>query len=359
MSNWKKPGLILIPVLLTALLLFWHPFAELTLQELSPIDAHVHILVGDDPNFFGMLRRLNIQVLNICYVDPHAAEFEDIVDQQSKAIELVKKYHGRIAWCSTFDARNWENADFAQSTMLELRTSFRQGAVGVKLYKNVGMEIRSKDGRFLMPDDAVFNPVFAFIARNNKTLFNHSAEPSAAWQPLNPSSPHYDYYKKHPEWHMALYPDRPSKEMILASRDRMVEHNPQMRIIGCHLGSMEDNLDLIAEHLDRYPNLAIDMAARIPDLMKQSSDRVRSFLIKYQDRILYATDLGFLPRHNSEDSIRRWEETYNRDWKYLSTDEVVVEGHAVQGLNLPEPVLRKLYRENVLRWVPDLQKIFQ
>ena len=66
-----------------------------------------------------------------------------------------------------------------------------------------------------------------------------------------------------------------------------------MKFIGAHLGSLEWNVDELARRLDKFPNMAVDMAARITHLQFQSAtnwQKVHDFMIKYQDRLLYATD---------------------------------------------------------------------
>ena len=80
-----------------------------------------------------------------------------------------------------------------------------------------------------------------------------------------------------------------------------------------------------------------------------------AFLIKYQDRVLYGTDLDLLPGDNLPDTLKEWQSTYARDWKFLATSESLrVEGKQVHGLNLPQPVLRKIFRRNAIRWIPGL-----
>jgi hypothetical protein len=89
--------------------------------------------------------------------------------------------------------------------------------------------------------------------------------------------------------------------------------------------------------------------------MLQAHDRVRDFLIAYQDRVLYATDLGIYPDQDPETAVRQLEAEYARDWTFFATDGVVeYQGRRIPGLALPETVLRKLYRENAVRVVPGL-----
>jgi predicted TIM-barrel fold metal-dependent hydrolase len=217
------------------------------------------------------------------------------------------------------------------------------------------MEIKTPAGRYVMPDDPIFEPIYQAIAAENRTLVAHVAEPSSCWQPPNPNSPDYDYYKENPQWYMYLHPDRPRKEVILAARDHLLAENPKLRVVGAHLGSMETDVDEIAKRFDRYPNFAVDTAARMEYLMIQPRDKVRSFLIKYQDRVLYGTDLEFLNDESTADALKDWQETYARDWKFLATSQTLqYRGRQIEGLNLPESVLRRIYHDNAVEWIPGI-----
>ena len=82
---------------------------------------------------------------------------------------------------------------------------------------------------------------------------------------------------------------------------------------------------------------------------------MRAFLLKYQGRVLYATDLVVFPRSRTEDTLAEFRNTYARDWKFFSTDQnLEYLGHTYQGLALRRPALRKLFHENAVRWFPGL-----
>ena len=118
---------------------------------------------------------------------------------------------------------------------------------------------------------------------------------------------------------------------------------------------METDVNEIAKRFDRYPNFAVDTAARVPYFMLQPHDKVRAFLIKYQDRILYGTDLELMQQGKIVEALKEWKSTYERDWKYFATDQSVeYKGHKVQGLQLPESVLHKFFHENAARWIPGI-----
>lgn len=323
-------------------------------SALAPIDAHAHVF-KNDPAFIEMLKRLNLHIMDVCVVDKHDRGYEEAGSQNQRAREIMHSTNGRSAWCSTFDAQDFEKPNFAWQTNKVLNEAFAKGAVAVKIYKDIGMELKKRDGSYLMPDDPVFNPIFANIAARNRTVLAHIAEPTSSWRPLDPANPDYSYYKNNPNWFMFLHPERPSKEAILAARDRMLANNPRMRVVGCHLGSMEVDVDDIARRFDRYPNFAIDTAARVIYLVMQPPEKVRAFLLKYQDRVLYGTDLELMPWSDTASALVHWQQEYLRDWKYFATDEwVEYEGKKYRGLKLPESVLRKLFHDNAVHWIKGI-----
>jgi predicted TIM-barrel fold metal-dependent hydrolase len=220
------------------------------------------------------------------------------------------------------------------------------------------MVYKDSAGQFIMVDDPKFDPVINYIIKENKTIMAHIGEPKNCWLPLEKMTVNNDrnYFKNHPEYHMYLHPEYPSYEEIISARDRFVEKHPDMRFVGAHLGSLEWDVDELAKRLDRFPNMAVDMAARVPHLQFQSMgnrDKVRNFLIKYKDRIIYATDEGISKDSDAAQERKSLHDHWMRDWKYFATDEMLtvpeVNGE-FQGLQLPKDVIDKIYHDNAIRW---------
>jgi predicted TIM-barrel fold metal-dependent hydrolase len=325
-----------------------------TFAKLNPIDAHAHVF-KQDPAFSALLNRLRMGILNICVIDDRDPDYKGLEPQRSQALAVAHDSSGRAAFCTTFSPYDFDKPGFSQRVNRQLNDDYAKGALAVKIYKTLGMEIKTKAGKYLMADDPVFDSIYQDIAAHNHTVVAHLAEPDSCWAPPDPVSPDYSYYKEHPGEYAHLHPEWPAKATILAARDHLLEKNPKIRVIGAHLGSMETNVDEIAKRFDRYPNFAVDTAARVPYLMLQPREKVRAFLIKYQDRVLYGTDLLLLPNDNSTKALKEWEDTYARDWTYFATNQTVeYQGHHVQGLQLPETVLRKFYHDNALRWIPGM-----
>ena len=81
--------------------------------------------------------------------------------------------------------------------------------------------------------------------------------------------------------------------------------------------------------------------------------KVRRFFIRYQDRLLYGSDLTQEPGADPAELRREAHATWLRDWRYLNTGQTlhVPELDApVRGLGLPKSVVRKIYSSNAERW---------
>ncbi len=331
------------------------PFSSEELQQfraLSPIDTHTHIFTPD-PALMAMLKKLNLHVLDILVVDDMETGHSDLDKQRQDAVAVVRASDGFAKLCTSFDPFSFQQPGYAQTVNRGLDLDFANGAIAVKLWKNIGMEIKDASGRYLMPDNPVFEPIYHDIAAHNKTLVAHVADPDSAWQPPNPASPDYEYYRDHPRSYMYGKPGVPSKAEILTARDHVLESNPNLRVVGAHLGSMESTLTELGQHLDRYPNFAVDLAARMPYFEMYPRDTMIAFITKYQDRLIYGTDNGF--RGGTSKTITHLESVYANDWRYLATgDTLSYKGKPVQGLALSAAILRKIYHDNAVKWFPGI-----
>ncbi len=320
--------------------------------ELDPIDAHVHVYYPS-AGFYATLDRLNLHVLDIVVPDDTDPDMKDLNKETDAAWSVVAGSNHRVAMCTSFDPYTFGTSGFKQAAISKLNQDFARGAVAVKLYKNVGMEIRDASGKYIMADNAAFDPILKDIADHHKTLIAHLADPDSVWQAPNPVAPDYEYLLQHPELYMYRKTGAPTKAEILQARDRLLEKNTDLRVVGAHLGSMESNLRQLGEHLDRYPNFAVDLAARMPYFKMQPREVMIAFITKYQDRIIYGTDNGIYFDHPN--SWVTWEKTYKSDWNFLATtDTSHYKTYEVKGLDLPKAILRKIYHENAAHWFPGL-----
>lgn len=318
------------------------------------IDAHIHY-PDDSPALLEVLNDFDIRLLNICF----AADYDDNWRAQRSDYAALQTAHpSRFAWVTSFDLPRFDDAHYTEDVIASLDADFEQGAVGCKIWKNVGMSVRKPDGSFLLIDDPLFAPILEYLAAGDHTLLMHMAEPLACWQPLDQRSPHYNYYRSHPEWHMYNRPDIPSHTELIAARDRVVERHPDLRIVGAHLGSLEYDVDEVAARLNRYPNFAVDISARLGDLALQDSRKVARFFEQFADQILFGTDVVLgrdLSGTELEEAAEHLRATYELHFAYLETEKPLsVRGIETNGLGLAESTLEKIYRANALRWYPAL-----
>jgi predicted TIM-barrel fold metal-dependent hydrolase len=321
------------------------------------IDAHAH-LPADHPDAHALLDALGVQVLNISLgLDAEGAWRAEPMSGEQPYQQLAAAGPRRFAWCTAFDpptpADLQQPLAFTERTIARLARDFAAGAVACKVWKNVGMEVRDREGRLVMVDSPIFTPIFDFMAREDRVLLLHTGEPRACWLPLDPVSPHYEYYRQHPHWHMYGRRDYPSHAELIASRDRVVERHPNLRVVGAHLGSLEYDVGELESRLRRFKNFSVDTAERLIDLTLQPRARVRDFFEAFADRILYGSDLLFerafsaMTEPERAAALTEMRERLERERAYYETENVLtLRGRQVQGLGLSPQTLQQLLERN-------------
>jgi predicted TIM-barrel fold metal-dependent hydrolase len=277
------------------------------------------------------------------------SNFRTIEELLAATAKVHRESRGRIAWASTIDAHRFEERNFTERAVAMVRQSFRDEAVAVKIWKTVGMKIRGKDGRYLLPDDKSLMPVYEAIQRAGRTLIIHIAEPDEAWAPEL-----VGYWKRNPQWHADK--EGPNKEAVLQARDRILARFPKLRVMGCHLGSNEQDLVALAKRLDTYSNFCVDMSARTRYLFGDDAEAKHQFVLKYQDRLIYGSDYS-MGNSNDEQVARGLLRAEDREWDLFAGDQKVVGrngGPEIRQMGLPETVLRKLFRDNARRMIPGI-----
>lgn len=320
------------------------------------IDAHIHYY-GDHEQAQALFAKLDVKLLNICV----AHEATTWLEEAARYRELTDAHPQRYAWCTSFDPPDFRAPDYTDRVIAGLERDFAAGAVGCKIWKNIGMEIRKPDGTFLMVDDPLFDPIFEYLIEADKPVLMHIGEPLACWQPLDVETPHTAYYRENPQWHMYNRSDYPSHTEIIAARDRVLAKFPRLRVIGAHLASLEYDVDELAARLERYPNLAVDTSARLLDLAYQDCDKVRRFIEQYPDRILFGTDIvqrRSLIELDDDDRAAHLAWVENQYWTalaYYGSDAPLSLGaRETRGLNLAAPVLEQLFWQNARAWYPGV-----
>lgn len=319
------------------------------------VDAHVHIRTFNS-SFIVQAKTDDFKLLTICTTSSNQ---ENINEQLKFAIHWNQESPEIISFATSFSMENWGEKNWTEQTISRLKEDFKSGAIAVKVWKDIGMTFRDKSGNFIMINNEGFDPVLDFIESENKTLVAHLGEPKNCWLALDSMTVNSDisYFKNHPQYHMFLHPEYPSYEDQIAARDRMLEKHPNLRVVGAHLGSQEWDVDDLARSLDKFPNLAVDMSARICHFQVQNREKVRNFIIKYQDRLLYGTDLVQGETSVNISFRNQIHDVWLKDWEYFTTDKVLNSDKVncdFQGLNLRSRVIKKIYYTNAIKLYPEM-----
>jgi predicted TIM-barrel fold metal-dependent hydrolase len=241
-------------------------------------------------------------------------------------------------------------AGFARQVSEQLRAAHREGACGVKFFKQFGLEYRNADGSLIRVDDPRWDPIWQACGELGLPVLIHTADPQAFFLPIDAHNERYEELLRHPEWSFHGR-DFPSFDDLLAALNRVIERHPQTIFVGAHVANNAEDLATVGDWLNRYPNLYLDTASRIAELGRQPNT-ARDFCLKYADRILFGTD-GPWPAERLGYYWRFFET--RDDYFPYSEKEFPPQGlWRICGLDLPDDVLRRIYHENACRLIPGL-----
>lgn len=314
------------------------------------IDAHVHLNTLSREKM-EMAVKHDVSFLSI---NTNIPFFESIQDQEAVIHKLQQKYPGRLQYATSFDFRDWGKEGFAQGAIQQIKRGLKNGAIAVKIWKDLGFDYKDKNGNWVMIDDPIFDPIFEYLVENDILLIGHQGEPRNCWLPLEEMTvdSDRDYFAGHPEYHMHLHKEFPSYEDHMLARDNMMRKFPKMRYVGMHLFSMEWSIEEVAKRLDEFPNNHTDLAERVCHLQLQAQDSweaVRDFCIKYQDRIMYGTDVIDDGSLSGGEYAQRFEHLWKFHYQFFATNDLMQAPEFkgdYRGLDLPSQVVEKIFYTN-------------
>jgi predicted TIM-barrel fold metal-dependent hydrolase len=231
------------------------------------------------------------------------------------------------------------------------------GAVGVKVLKTLGLYLRDGGtrGKLVRVDDARFDPMWEACGRLGLPVAIHAGDPEAFFLPIDRFNERYEELSAHPDWSFHGR-DFPALRDILTARDRVFARHPKTTFVALHVGHWAENLRAVGEMLDKFPNVHVEIGARIGELGRQPRTSSR-FFDKYQDRVLFGTDAVPLGTETPQQVFG--EDLYRIYYRFLETEDeyfdyapapVPPQGRwRIYGLGLPEQILRKVYYENAER----------
>ena len=268
--------------------------------------------------------------------------------------EFKDKYPDRFIMFSSLKYWEVKNPGFPEEQLSELDNAVRMGAKGIKVYKNFGMDSLDRSGKLVSVDDPRFDPIWEKAGKLKLPVLMHAADPPAFWRTVDRYNERFEELNDNPKWGYAR-PGVPSRESILEHTENLVRKHPGTNFVLAHVGSNSHDLVYASKMMDKYPNYYVEIAAVLSELGRQPYT-ARKFFIKYQDRILFATDGGYgLDREGT------WppERLFRTYFEFLETENEYFEYQLwgiysqglwhIYGINLPDSVLEKIYYRNAMK----------
>jgi len=271
--------------------------------------------------------------------------------------ELDRAHPGRFI---TFTEPWWSRASdsaYPAFQAAEIERAHRAGARGLKILKTLGLYLRDggTTGRLVPVDDARFDPMWETCAALNMPVSIHVADPEAFFLPIDRFNERYEELQHHPDWSFHGR-DFPTFRQLMEARDRLFARHPRTTWVALHVGHHAEDLDDVANLLDRFPNAYVELGARIAELGRQPRTS-RRFFERYQDRILFGTDA--VPNGKETPQQIFEDDHYEIYYRFLETEDeyfdyapapVPPQGRwRIYGLGLPDAILKKIYHDNAAR----------
>ncbi|MDZ7374281.1 MAG: amidohydrolase [candidate division KSB1 bacterium] len=299
--------------------------------------------------------------------------------------EYQDRLPGRVITACNVDFSGIGEPDFEKKVIGQLEESYRLGARAIKVWRNLGMDVRDTEGKRVPIDDPRLDCIWRKAGELGMPVIFHTADPSAYWYPVDennerflalqakarpwghkwafPWGPLFHTVRstledppakirlvRHPEllyYATNIYPDPlPSKEELIRQRDNVIRRHPRTIFVGAHLGCFPEDLQWVSKELDSMPNYFVEISEAVSELGRQPYT-ARNFLIKYQDRVLFGTDGQ--PNIETYRRTFRFLETFDEYFDYPWRERFPQGEWKIYGVGLPDEVLKKIYHENAER----------
>ena len=271
----------------------------------------------------------------------------------SKSIENVKQnYPKRFGVFVNLNFDKIDEDDFASSSVKILEKAVKQGAIGLKIYKNLGLNLKDSSTTRVKVDDIRLSPIWDACAKLNIPVLIHSGEPSPFFDPIDKYNERWLHARQKPN---SFRPPSkyPTFDTVMNEQYNMFKNHPNTIFINAHMGWMANDLDKLGRHLDSLPNVYTEIGAVIGELGRQPR-RARKFFIDYQDRVMFGKDTY---KKSEFDVYFRVLESSDEYFDYYRKRHGLWK---MYGLNLPDEVLKKLYYQNALKLFPSIDsKLFE
>lgn len=237
---------------------------------------------------------------------------------------------------------------WTENTLAQLKEDVKNGAVGLKVYKSLGLRNKDVDGKRISVNDIRLDPIWELCGKLDIPVLIHSADPKLFWEEFNADNERWLELKTHPRRKRSANDPAPW-DLIIDEQHQMFKKHSKTKFINAHMGWYANDLGKLGELLDEIPNMNVGIGAIIAELGRQPRF-AKKFFEKYQDRILFGKD-SWKPKEfptyfrvlETDDEYFPYHKKYHAFW-------------AMYGLNLSDEVLKKVYFKNALRLIPGLDQ---
>jgi len=203
--------------------------------------------------------------------------------------------------------------------------------------------------------DPIFDAFFEALIAADLPVVWHVGDPETFWDPeLAPPMAHINGW---------FYGDGtfPSLETLWEDSLSILKQHPKLTVIFAHFYFMSPHLKRLADLLDQYPGMNVDITpgTEMYSYFSINHDKARNFFIKYQDRIVFGTDTCISTDsfyEPAKDNKVTWMRRFLESGDTFDLNENIKNIH---GLNLPQDVLDKIYVANFTRLLGDKPRPFK
>lgn len=260
----------------------------------------------------------------------------------------------------TFTEPRWSETNtpgYARTQADDIERAHRAGARGLKILKTLGLYLRENvtSGPLVKIDDTRFDPMWEACAGARIPVAMHISDPEAFFLPIDRFNERFEELNAHPDWSFHGR-DFPTTRQLFEARNRVFARHPKTTFVVLHVGNKAEDLGYVSECLDKYPNMHVEIGARVGELGRQPRS-ARRFFERYQDRIMFGTDA--VPHGTQTPQQVFGEALYEIYFRFLETEDEYFDyapaptppqgRWRIYGIGLPDPILRKVYNENASR----------
>lgn len=182
-------------------------------------------------------------------------------------------------------------------------------------------------------DDARYDLMYDYAEKNKIPIVIHASGPEFCWAEggrfAESEFGFFDYYDE---------------------LDRMMSKFPKLKVTFAHMNFITGHIDMAADFLDKWENVYYDFTPNqfmYLDFQK-NADEWKDFFIRYQDRLIYGTDIGSNTKDidgtEADSLVHMVRGFFEEDKPYSEL------GYDFIPIPLEDSLLKKIYRENMMKF---------